>query len=446
MKIEAAISKLTLKKLFFILLLFGTVESWAQGLFVSTPGYVVFRDSTLPTNDQLVQWFEFESMMDRRSVNGRGYIIFNGTDKRKVQVSSEHILKIIEKSKVDSSLLSSPAVIGDYKNLYSELINISKINNNVAQKSAPLISMMGDSIKKLDGQKTTIPNASQISVGTITTKDGSVYSNAVIKSSNDAYVTVQHNDGVTRIMLPNLPDSLQTKYKYNPEKSASFLAAEKESRKRLAQSQIEEQRKLEEKNPNTTSVEQSSSQSKTENQSAEIKKDSSSNKSKESRVTINKHSAKSPEDISKISATPIWDRTLEQFTLLYGDPLKLIGSHYGQDTYVFRHGDYTLIISFYQNKVESIELKKQVGNYKPAYVVYNDVATSSFKTDECIAIIKTISAGVTWKKISDSGIKSDDGKAVLMFGENRLTLATVAFMERIAKAESQRTSNSIKGL
>lgn len=236
-----------MKKLLLILLLIGNTAGWSQGLFIGNPGYVVFRDSTLPMNDQLVQWFEFESMMDRRSVNGRGYIIFNGTDKRKVQVSSEHILKIIEKSQVDSSLLSSPAVIGDYKNLYSELINISKINNNVSQKSAPLISMMGDSIKKLDGQKTTIPNASQISVGTITTKDGSVYSNSVIKSSNDAYVTVQHNDGVTRIMLPNLPDSLQSKYKYNPEKSASFLAAEKESRKRLAQSQIEEQRKMEEK-------------------------------------------------------------------------------------------------------------------------------------------------------------------------------------------------------
>src|SRR5438067_723931 len=73
------------------------------------------------------------------------------------------------------------------------------------------------------------------------TLDGVVYKNAQISNVTPADVTVVHDAGVARVMLQNLPPELQTKYGYDREKAAKFVAADANAQRRLAQQQAAQQ-------------------------------------------------------------------------------------------------------------------------------------------------------------------------------------------------------------
>ncbi len=60
----------------------------------------------------------------------------------------------------------------------------------------------------------------------IRTRDGKLYKNATITTVTPAYVSITHSEGVVRVMLENLPEELQKKYGYDPEKAAQHLSAE----------------------------------------------------------------------------------------------------------------------------------------------------------------------------------------------------------------------------
>src|ERR1035441_2146779 len=51
------------------------------------------------------------------------------------------------------------------------------------------------------------------------------YTNATIIRATLAYLVVTHNDGIAKVALTNLPNSLQQKYKYDPDKATAALAA-----------------------------------------------------------------------------------------------------------------------------------------------------------------------------------------------------------------------------
>jgi|ERR1017187_2109392 hypothetical protein len=56
------------------------------------------------------------------------------------------------------------------------------------------------------------------------------YTNATIIRATLAYLVVTHNDGIAKVALTNLPNSLQQKYKYDPDKATAALAAEEKHR------------------------------------------------------------------------------------------------------------------------------------------------------------------------------------------------------------------------
>jgi len=60
----------------------------------------------------------------------------------------------------------------------------------------------------------------------LTTSDGRVYHDVVITSSTPAYISLQHDEGATRVMLDKLPAELQKKYGYDPVKAQEYLQAE----------------------------------------------------------------------------------------------------------------------------------------------------------------------------------------------------------------------------
>jgi hypothetical protein len=66
--------------------------------------------------------------------------------------------------------------------------------------------------------------SAQTNFDVLVCKDAS-YTNATIIRATPAYLVVSHNDGISKVALTNLPDSLQQKYPYDPEKIAAAAAA-----------------------------------------------------------------------------------------------------------------------------------------------------------------------------------------------------------------------------
>ncbi len=60
----------------------------------------------------------------------------------------------------------------------------------------------------------------------ITLKDGQVLKNAEISKVDAAFVSFKHGDGIARVPFENLPDELQKKYGYDPQKAATFVKGE----------------------------------------------------------------------------------------------------------------------------------------------------------------------------------------------------------------------------
>jgi hypothetical protein len=67
------------------------------------------------------------------------------------------------------------------------------------------------------------------------TQDGTTYKNATITTVTAAYVSVMHEDGTARVMLHNLPEDLQKKYGYDPNKAVQHMTAEAQAQQRVAQ-------------------------------------------------------------------------------------------------------------------------------------------------------------------------------------------------------------------
>ena len=77
--------------------------------------------------------------------------------------------------------------------------------------------------------------ASSLYAEDLKTQDGTVYKNATITTVTAAYVSVMHDDGTARLMLRNLPEELQKKYGYDPNKAAQHMTAEAQAQQNAAQ-------------------------------------------------------------------------------------------------------------------------------------------------------------------------------------------------------------------
>src|ERR1017187_4659721 len=67
--------------------------------------------------------------------------------------------------------------------------------------------------------------SAQTNFDVLVCKDAS-YTNATIIRTTPAYAVVMHSDGISKVALTNLPESLQKKYGYDPDKAAAALASE----------------------------------------------------------------------------------------------------------------------------------------------------------------------------------------------------------------------------
>jgi hypothetical protein len=58
---------------------------------------------------------------------------------------------------------------------------------------------------------------------------GPIYRNAKIIRSDAASVTIQHSSGIARIMIPDLPEELRSKYAYDPDAAKKLLGSESDA-------------------------------------------------------------------------------------------------------------------------------------------------------------------------------------------------------------------------
>lgn len=80
----------------------------------------------------------------------------------------------------------------------------------------------------------TFALAAALAAEDITTNDGKLYKNATITAATPAHVSISYEDGLARELLQNLPEDLQKRYGYDPEKAAEHLNAEAEAQMEAA--------------------------------------------------------------------------------------------------------------------------------------------------------------------------------------------------------------------
>lgn len=129
--------------------------SWAQiGQVSHDPGYVIYRDDEL-SGDQHARFFSFNSIIDRSAAsgNGLGYMFFLG-DGGRIKVNASSVVTTISRKDVIPSSLESQEDINNYRALYERLIEASRVNTAVSQKTAPILSVMQGNLKRLEqGEK-----------------------------------------------------------------------------------------------------------------------------------------------------------------------------------------------------------------------------------------------------------------------------------------------------
>ena len=204
-----------MKSLIFSLLFFSSLalQSVTAQHNANAQGCVIYKpaSSGVPLYEEFVSITDFGTNIIVKTLSGENLRIFHGQNPVIVPYPSN---KTATKEVADAALAKARALLPKSSRRWDSIAAAWASIPKTIKAVTPKPSVTSDvEPAKPQGES-------------ITTIEGRVYKNVVITSATPAYISVQHDDGVARLMLDKLPKELQKKYSYDPVKAGEYLRSE----------------------------------------------------------------------------------------------------------------------------------------------------------------------------------------------------------------------------
>ena len=189
------------------------LHSATAQLNANAQGCVIYKpaSSGVPLVEEFLSITDFGTNISLKTLSGENMRIFHGQDPIVVPYPSN---KTATKATAYAALARARTILPKSTRRWDSIATAWAALPNNAKPLTPKPPLEAEmDLQKRKGES-------------LTTKDGAVYHNILVTSTTPAYITVQHENGVTRIMLETLAGELQKQYGYDPAKAADYLRSE----------------------------------------------------------------------------------------------------------------------------------------------------------------------------------------------------------------------------